>query len=440
MIRRSFGIVAASLILVAGAAPALAQVGTAITYQGVLERNGTKVNTPADLRFTLFDAATAGNAVGSQVTRANESISNGLFNVPIDFGVNPYTSDAAHWLQIEVRFPAGSGNYVPMGARQKLTASPFSLATRGINVNPAGRVGIMTQPFDDSATLTLGTVPGGFPAASLRFRGDNNRLWDVAAFSSAGAAFGDFTISRSGLDFPFAIQGDTGNTLMNTAAGNVGIGTTTPIVKLDVAGDVKVRTGDKLWFGAPSEGTDSMYFQRSNASPNNSTLRLIIGDDPSASFDSFDICRDPTVTVYSFWSTGDAFKPGGGAWAALCDARAKHDIQPLGPTLDKVLQLHGKTFYYNDPKAKGAIDGLCTGFIAQEVETVFPEWVRETPEGLKSVSIRGFEALTVESLRDLRAEKDAQLAERDAKIADLTARLEKLEAFVEAGAAGIASK
>jgi len=48
--------------------------------------------------------------------------------------------------------------------------------------------------------------------------------------------------------------------------------------------------------------------------------------------------------------------------------------------------------------------------IAQEVEEVFPDWVEENRRGHKTVTYRGFEALTVEALRDLRAEKDSQIA------------------------------
>jgi hypothetical protein len=40
--------------------------------------------------------------------------------------------------------------------------------------------------------------------------------------------------------------------------------------------------------------------------------------------------------------------------------------------------------------------------VAQEVEEVFPEWVGRDSEGSKTVCIRGFEALTIEALRELR--------------------------------------
>ena len=39
------------------------------------------------------------------------------------------------------------------------------------------------------------------------------------------------------------------------------------------------------------------------------------------------------------------------------------------------------------------------GFSAQDVEKIFPEWVDTDENGYKMLSIRGFEALTVESIR-----------------------------------------
>jgi len=41
---------------------------------------------------------------------------------------------------------------------------------------------------------------------------------------------------------------------------------------------------------------------------------------------------------------------------------------------------------------------------------VFPEWVTENAEGYKTVSIRGFESESVQAIRELRQEKDAQIA------------------------------
>ncbi len=138
---------------------------------------------------------------------------------------------------------------------------------------------------------------------------------------------------------------------------------------------------------------------------------------------------------------GSAAKPGGGAWSTLSDVRLKKNVRPLTGSLDRLLELHGVTFEYIDPTSINELTGTRTGMIAQEVERVFPDWVDRGPDGMRRVTFRGFEALTVEALRDLKAREDARgaaltadadrrLAEKNAQITELRSRLDRLEAVV----------
>lgn len=236
--RTSRSLVAAACLLAAGtlssfASTAHAQVGTAITYQGLLERNGVKVTTATDMRCTLFDAATGGAAVGNVVTLNAQQVSNGLFNVALDFGVNPYTADAARWVQIEVRNPAGSGSFVPMGERQKLTPSPFSLATRGINVDATGKVGVGTS--SPLAALSVGA--GSFADANVAIQtsttGVNTSRWIGVNKNGAYGLLMGFDESAAGNYAAIRqVTGDPLNFVVNNTTvamsllsnGNVGVG------------------------------------------------------------------------------------------------------------------------------------------------------------------------------------------------------------------------
>ncbi|HZW50918.1 MAG TPA: tail fiber domain-containing protein, partial [Rudaea sp.] len=129
-----------------------------------------------------------------------------------------------------------------------------------------------------------------------------------------------------------------------------------------------------------------------------------------------------------------ASKPGGGSWSVPSDARLKRDIQPLENILDKLLQLRGVTYEYRSPDGLHP-PGRHTGFIAQQVQPIFPEWVGRTADGYLSVGPTGFEAMTVEALRELRAEQDGEIAQLQAENAqlherldDIAARLDRLEA------------
>ena len=120
---------------------------------------------------------------------------------------------------------------------------------------------------------------------------------------------------------------------------------------------------------------------------------------------------------------GTAGKPGGGAWSVPSDERLKKDIRPLEQALARLLQLHGVTYEYKNPESIHELSGQQTGMIAQEVEKVFPEWVETGRDGMKRLSVRGFEALAVEALRELRNEKDAQLSAMEKRLAAIEARL-----------------
>ena len=52
----------------------------------------------------------------------------------------------------------------------------------------------------------------------------------------------------------------------------------------------------------------------------------------------------------------------------------------------------------------GNLSGPQTGLIAQDVEKAFPEWVSTGSDGYKELTIRGFEALTIEALREIKTD------------------------------------
>ncbi len=153
---------------------------------------------------------------------------------------------------------------------------------------------------------------------------------------------------------------------------------------------------------------------------------------------TFCICQTPDGSAYTQFlgldasgnlaiHGGTATKPGGGAWSAPSDIRLKRDVQTLDHVLDKLLQLRGVTFEYANPDGGLHPSGRHTGFIAQEVQQVFPDWIGQTPDGYLTVGAKGFEALTVEALRELRAEKDAEIDSLHAQLDELGARLNRLE-------------
>ena len=103
---------------------------------------------------------------------------------------------------------------------------------------------------------------------------------------------------------------------------------------------------------------------------------------------------------------GNAFKPGGGAWGSSSDGRLKENIRPIEGALESLLKLKGVSYEWKDPESQGGLAGPQVGFVAQDVESVFPDWVGLDSEGFKTLTIRGFEALVVEALKELKAENE----------------------------------
>jgi hypothetical protein len=108
-----------------------------------------------------------------------------------------------------------------------------------------------------------------------------------------------------------------------------------------------------------------------------------------------------------------------GSWGAVSDARFKQNVEDLHGALDRTLALRGVTFDWRRdefPERRfSSRRGL--GFIAQEVEEIYPELVITGPDGYKSVDYAKVGPILVEAIKA-----------QQKQIEDLARRLERLEA------------
>jgi hypothetical protein len=167
-------------LLTCAAARAQAPMGSAFTYQGRLADAGVPAAGSFDFRFTLFDAAAAGGAVGAPVSVPAVAVAQGLFAVPLDFGPAAFAGQA-RWLQVEVR-PAGGGSYTTLAPRQEMTPAPH--AGFSSRTDPANLTAL------SASNLTSGTVPGArlagtYPQA-LNFSNAGNAITGVFTGDGAG--------------------------------------------------------------------------------------------------------------------------------------------------------------------------------------------------------------------------------------------------------------
>jgi len=131
-----------------------------ITYQGQLTLNGEKVTQPYDFTFDLWTQMTGGDRVGGPLTMTLQ-VEDGVFTAVLDFG-----SEALRTTPLFLQVTAGCENEPPaVFPRQRITAAPYALHTRGIEVDASNNMRV-----DGEIESTTGgfRFPDGTRLASTR--------------------------------------------------------------------------------------------------------------------------------------------------------------------------------------------------------------------------------------------------------------------------------
>ena len=105
-----------------------ALASTAFTYQGRLAVSNRPANGTYDFSVQLFPAVSGGSAIGSTATALGVGVTNGLFNLSLDFGASAFNGDP-RWLEISVR-TNGASSHTLLTPRRPITATPQSLFAR----------------------------------------------------------------------------------------------------------------------------------------------------------------------------------------------------------------------------------------------------------------------------------------------------------------------
>ncbi len=190
--------------------------------------------------------------------------------------------------------------------------------------------------------------------------------------------------------------------------GDIGIGTTSPTYKLDVAGPVnlnKALTGAALRCnGAEAIWYDGTYFSWGYGGTYN-----YFGDEVTIG--------TTAVPGYTLVVNGTAAKLSSSSWAILSDARLKNIHGNYNKGLKELTALQPVLYSY---KPGNALELPTTseqvGLIAQDVQKQFPEAVHTLKNGYLDLDMHSLNVAVINALKELKAENDA-----------LKARLEKLE-------------
>ena len=109
------------------------------------------------------------------------------------------------------------------------------------------------------------------------------------------------------------------------------------------------------------------------------------------------------ATTNEFEVNGNASKSSAGSWLGNSDARLKKDIQPLDDALQKIMQLKGITYQWNDNKTGiKRPEGIQMGFTAQNIKDIFPNEVSTDAQGFLQTAYGTYDALIVEAIKELK--------------------------------------
>jgi hypothetical protein len=203
--------------------------------------------------------------------------------------------------------------------------------------------------------------------------------------------------------------------------GRVGIGTASPAEKLDISGNIRIPNNSSF-VGASGSGDSFAY---NNGTFNGTLPRYSLSWVNLGSTAEGVMSAVGGIKLLIGAANTGAYVDGTGVHN-YSDVRLKKNIAPMSNMLEKVLQMQGATFnlIVNDQAA--------FGFIAQDLEKVFPLAVNTGTDSYKSVNYAAMTSVLVEAVKELKSEKDAEIdalkAEKDAEIAALKADNDTLKA------------
>ncbi len=186
------------------------------------------------------------------------------------------------------------------------------------------------------------------------------------------------------------------NALTILKNGNIGIGNSNPQYRLDVDGQVNIKTNgvvlranghEALWY-------NDTYFSWGFGGQYNFFADTVLVGGSGGS-----------VRNYLFRVNGTAAKTGGGSWDNTSDQRLKHIDGDYTRGLDDITALHPVRFHYRVDNPHGLdSESEQIGFIAQEVQTVFPEAVTTLSDGYLSLNLHPVNVALVNAVKELKNE------------------------------------
>ncbi|MCA9275101.1 MAG: tail fiber domain-containing protein [Phycisphaerales bacterium] len=425
---------------------ARAQNGTpatnAFSFQGQLNFEDRPANVALDLTFQLFSSPTGNtiqDVVSPQLTRRVQFDDRGRFTVLLDFGQTfngyPVFNGDERYMQIVILDPPGGiEEDFPLSPRVKLAATPMAAYALNARIPSLSEISNgLFESIDEEGSLAINVLDDDL-GLTIRPNGGVGALFSYSGIQAAegfgvSAAEGDLDLLSAGGNL--TLTSVQKNITLSAGQGNIDLIAGNAFSLINAASDISL---------------DSSGFELNTSNIDlNASISLDLSSSAVLSLSSGGVLNISSVLTTingnqfdgvnfilndNLLATANAFKPGGGPWSVLSDARQKKNIAPLHGSLSTLLSLRPITYEYNDPTNPMYLPGTQTGFVAQEIRKVLPEWIDESPDGTLLLTPRGFEAMVVDAMQELEQLHAEQIQSLQRENDELRARLERLERLI----------
>ncbi len=331
-----------------------------------------------------------------QIWNATKIISIPVYDkvLPTEGQVLKYSARNNYWYAAADN--GGSGNELWLVNGNNIYNSNLGKGFVGIGTNnPRGELEIQSTNTNNPTNLVLNDGYGKFNPNIIFRSASSNDYWNVEASPRGSLANGyfRFIFNTDATNFP---------TLTLTSNSRMGINMPNPNTSIHIRGNS---------YNAPYITFEDSY---------GSTYNWEIGRDNNT---------QAARTYFNFKFAGKTIGQilgSSGAYVQGSDSTLKKNIERLPSVLPQVVQLQPSKYHYKtetNEKAKSY------GFIAQEVEQLFPDLVFEM-NGKKALNYDSFAVLAIQAIKEQQQQIDAlkkQLAEKQTTVEDQQAQLDKLE-------------
>ncbi|WP_165372137.1 tail fiber domain-containing protein [Emticicia agri] len=294
-----------------------------------------------------------------------------------------------------------------------LNGQPLGLLSLGANnhsvmhFTPAGKIGINTTAPVGNLDIHSDVIT----PASASFRLFNNSSIDRGFYLNLVNNDTYLINQITGGNMNFYTEGLQRMTISSN--GKIGIGTFSPASRLDIRYNSDL-TDAQLQLFEDEFDYARLRFKNIYSSTTNQHWDIAATVDElaaSTAGDQLNFYLNGRGDIFQIRGNGSACLNGNlvttGA-ACTSDIRYKKNFKNLTNSLDKVSRMQGLYYFWktDEFKEKGFTTDRQIGFIAQEVEQLFPELVSTDAKGYKSVDYARLTPVLVEAIKELKERND----------------------------------